>query len=848
MVRFQGVFGASGLGALGARALLSRPTYDVPFRARPTDVVRNRHGGVAMSRGGACKVSMFSTQLKTPARRVGPGRGPFRTDLSSAAVFSVLAATASLISLLLTVASASAQDDAAAVELDTLAVSCPDAGRVDYTVLNLGPDDTAALVEFGPVQRFVDVPANGVVTDAITGRLDGIYDFSIDGTVIEQVQVRCADDYVFNDQVTKPVTFSFFGIAGSRSFIHNRRDQAVSLDSGEVAECHEDQGGTVWYQGLAPGSSLQFDGPSSVRIGVFEAGPGSPETPEDLDFLTCLDEETPRYDVMPGTRVWLQVSGLSGDEWKLAAANVPTIDLNLEPTCANGVGFLTATAINRTDEEVRAEVVLRNQSFVRIARTLTLRPGESKSVNVSGRTDGYYRADANEGFSDTETWVECVANTGINDTVANALRLEANEWGVANSQAAIGTFGHTLDELTLDGCIGPSLGSAWYSIVATGERLVFDGSDDQIVALFASSIPNPQSLADLDLLTCGEPEDLPSAAVELGETYWIAVSDDLRQSWQIVNAEPAGNTTISDARRLRTFDDVPGALPDVSTADARPCGNANDGALWWKWTALSSGAELNVVGSVGDTFRPLYTGGVAMYTSTVSDPVEIDDLDFQGCLRNFGDLAFTAQAGQTYWVQVPVAPYSTVTIGAVDTTVDLGVTTSCLRGRGRIDVELENDSLYDVASQVAIVGRNPASGNEISLLRQRELLSGEEGTVSVTGRSDGVYFVHLRSGAVTASTTVEVRCSPSQGAVTVQVSCLGGNGRVDIDVRDPTGAIWAVQVSTERATIDRRAYVLFSDRFTITGRPDGEYKVTVWRSPDEPGEEVVLAAERTVSC
>lgn len=163
------------------------------------------------------------------------------------------------------------------------------------------------------------------------------------------------------------------------------------------------------------------------------------------------------------------------------------------------------------------------------------------------------------------------------------------------------------------------------------------------------------------------------------------------------------------------------------------------------------------------------------------------------------------------------------------------VATSCLSGRGRLDVELYNNGGRTHEFAVVVGHLSP---------RLRSVAPGDRATASVTGRPDGPLAVKvLRSGSPILNRTIDVSCSPvtvepdppvsespqnrppPTQTVDVADSCLAERGRIDVTLGSlATDAIGEVRVGSlaPRITVVPAAGTA---RITVTGRPDGPLTV-----------------------
>lgn len=148
---------------------------------------------------------------------------------------------------------------------------------------------------------------------------------------------------------------------------------------------------------------------------------------------------------------------------------------------------------------------------------------------------------------------------------------------------------------------------------------------------------------------------------------------------------------------------------------------------------------------------------------------------------------------------------------------------SCLAENGRFDVTLVNGGPESANFDVDVTGLPR---------RSRNLAVGQEMTVTVTGRRDGQYTITVyRDGELLDQTAFDVSCDPIPSEVAVEHSCLSGNGRVDVWLRNDTGAQATYDASITGLT-SRRQVLAPGDlqRITWTGRRDGFYTVSVDRN------------------
>lgn len=733
---------------------------------------------------------------------------------------------------------AAAQGDDGEIVVDSLVVSCPGMGRVDITLLNLDDDDAIAVVRFDQIVRRVTVPADDSVVTTITGRPDGTRPLSVDGQEIEDVQIRCLSGYAINDQVATPSVFNFLNSAGTRSFALNSSGLRSSFEPGESAGCvHPAATGSQWYRGITPGSSLAFTSSGNATVGVYiNTSPSAPGVIGDLRRLDCVEiADLPDVDVIPGTEVWLQVSGPPLTAIAIVASDVPVLTFTVDVECFAAGGLIETVVTNQSAADVLTTVGL--LSFPgEIDRSRVLEPGESAVVRVGSRRDGRHIVSVNGGNS-RQTWVECSPNTGPNDTIATAEDIDLVAGESVGVQVAAGTFGHDLRELDQPDCFKIEKGTAWFKVVAPADSLLISGFDDQWVGLFRSTVGNPTRLDQLIPLSCGEPERSPRARTVVGTSYWIAVSEDFGQEFRIQAVMAPVNDMLADARELDGYDEVPDAFARVQTGEPLDCfgpsiADSDFGTLWWKWTATDALFDPHLLSFDPQTEVGFQVGlDVAVYSSTQPNPT-FGDLTENACLQSRDGVQTPVTPGQTYWLQVRPEGAGQTAISIDATDISLTVTASCLAGRGRIDVDVANASAFDLEGRVGIRGS--------TAYFQRDVVAsaGEDGRVSVTGRSDGRYTVTVRLGTeVVRDSTATVACADITDPVAVDPvvlnqSCLAGNGRIDIDLNSQAAGLYRLELSGPVSTIIRNLTIQRDGTFTVTGRPDGSHRATVVRASD----------------
>jgi len=179
---------------------------------------------------------------------------------------------------------------------------------------------------------------------------------------------------------------------------------------------------------------------------------------------------------------------------------------------------------------------------------------------------------------------------------------------------------------------------------------------------------------------------------------------------------------------------------------------------------------------------------------------------------------------------IPAAPLKEVTTAI-----------SCLAGNGRVDVNIVNTGANDAVYRIEFQGLSA---------RQTTVAAGDWWRMPITGRFDGDYVVTvLRDGVQTWSETVTVSCDtdpPVSASPEVQIvnSCRANNGYILFQFVNPgpDQKGWVVQFEgvTNRST---GAAGYAAAVRAVTGRPDGDYTVTI-RAAGKP----MYSATVSVAC
>lgn len=166
------------------------------------------------------------------------------------------------------------------------------------------------------------------------------------------------------------------------------------------------------------------------------------------------------------------------------------------------------------------------------------------------------------------------------------------------------------------------------------------------------------------------------------------------------------------------------------------------------------------------------------------------------------------------------------------------IETSCLNGDGRVDIEVVNGDDVAHAFEVAF----PAFPN---LNLTRTVAAGASLSVTRTGRRDGPLAVEVYrltdeignpTRVLVTSYDVAIACDPAVGEASYTQSCLADRGRIDVLLANATSTVQTYRVVLERpgrptglSPRIRSVPAGGQARVTITGRPDGRYRLTVDR-------------------
>jgi len=211
-------------------------------------------------------------------------------------------------------------------------------------------------------------------------------------------------------------------------------------------------------------------------------------------------------------------------------------------------------------------------------------------------------------------------------------------------------------------------------------------------------------------------------------------------------------------------------------------------------------------------------------------PIEIAPADTK-------TVTFTARRDGTYSVMVTrraeAQPFFIQDNLEVDCFVPVPwvITSSCLAGRGRFDLWIENDTDSDALFEVTY------SKGLNELTRVRSIPAGEIMRETITGRQYGTWQVtveNLSNGERVFSDTADVTCGLPETEAVIRHSCMrsapaGFRGRVDVDLWNNSSTI----TRTYEVTVERANPPFIGQQVrTATIAPDGRTKLTVTGRPN----------------
>lgn len=214
--------------------------------------------------------------------------------------------------------------------------------------------------------------------------------------------------------------------------------------------------------------------------------------------------------------------------------------------------------------------------------------------------------------------------------------------------------------------------------------------------------------------------------------------------------------------------------------------------------------------------------------------------DVQVAPGSTGIVTITARRDGTYNVAVTRGAEAEPFFVQGDLEVDCFVpvpwvlASSCLSGRGRFDLWIENETASDALFEVSY---SRGVGPEIK--RVRSIPAGEIFLETITGRPYGTWVVavtNLSTGQKVFSETADVLCGLPNVEAVIRHSCMTGalpgfRGRIDVDV-------WNNSPSTTRTyqvTVTRTSAPFIGEQVrTATLAPDGRSKLTITGRPNLP--------------
>lgn len=196
-------------------------------------------------------------------------------------------------------------------------------------------------------------------------------------------------------------------------------------------------------------------------------------------------------------------------------------------------------------------------------------------------------------------------------------------------------------------------------------------------------------------------------------------------------------------------------------------------------------------------------------------------------------------AGNRLSATFPAVSITAIRIdGSLTRNLTANVATSCLADDGRFDVQISNVSGITREAFVSITGLPE---------RSVSIAPGATESLTVTGRRDGDYRVLVSADGIAVLTHLDqVRCDPAlpgpEGSVLSD--CLAGNGRIRVSLQNSESTIGDFVVQFGPMAPRFRTLAPFvTDVVVITGRPDGDYPLTVTRNGA-----VVLSTMVQVDC
>lgn len=324
---------------------------------------------------------------------------------------------------------------------------------------------------------------------------------------------------------------------------------------------------------------------------------------------------------------------------------------------------------------------------------------------------------------------------------------------------------------------------------------------------------------------------------ELGNdlTVWVPAVDtaNLREGknvFAIMLFNRRGSTDTSTDLALRLTREI---TPDPTPTPTPNIGDPPD-VIGFTTVEASTGCLPNsgridvAITNASDNDKS-YTVAVGSITRTVTIPAnETEKVAVSG--RPDGPFLTTVSDGATEIYN------ETLTVNC-SPNVEVTIENSCLANNGRLDFFLKNITNETATYTVEVGNLAP---------RRRAILPAQSKRVTVTGRPDADFPVTVKRDGVTIKTdTITVDCDPNIPAL-VKTSCLAGNGRIDTALMNLTSTRSRFEVTVSGlAPRSRMLNAGASNRVAITGRPDGDYTVTVTRDGTAiHNETVTIACDR----
>lgn len=762
-----------------------------------------------------------------------------------------------------------AAQEPSAIEVTSIADSClGSTGRVDITLQNVSAVSASAVVGIDLVVRPLTLAAGTSQTVTITGRNDGLRSIEIDGEAVAEVLFRCGGGYSDDDMIESatPLFFSDTngdGVGERTGVSLDRGDRSVQ--PGEPGDCVFGLG-TSWKRAVAPGPSVEVDLSAATFGAAIYVGPVEFTDFEGLARVSCIEpgsQATIETDF--GAIIWVQVSGpdnshgnLQGRMYVTAQVDAQFI-IDVSTECQGANGIIEVSVMNGTDLDLNLPVVVRQRSASsEVGRALIVASGATEAVRVSGRSDGAYEVSVGSLLTGTRAFVDCIANTGRNDTVAAAteLSLEGGYVTIREPEGLI--YRHDPEELVDPGCFEiRDRGSAWYSFVATDEVVQFQGDDDASVSLWRSEMVSPTTLAEMEALSCSDAQSGKTARVVPGQRYWVALTGQIYRDLSIETGPAPVNDRFDQARPLSAADVVPGLEASVEPGEISACGGVAGPSLWWTWKADADDVESLLAMAVPHVIEGTRAYDrssqvtIGIFSSEVDSPT-IDQLDPVGCVSEFADPPAIV-AGRSYWLAVYGRNAESIAISSIPLPVTAGEPRVICdaRGTAQFDWLVTNDSPVEVSYELVLRSEDRSP----PIVKRGLLPAGSTERVAISARPDGSYLWTLRASTVLEPPASSIRtivdCNDRETPVDVENSCLGGAGRIDVFidvVPDLPGRNFAVTFTGPSTRLSRTVHPEAGAprRVTVTGRRNGEWSITV--APTNPLGEPVFTGTVTVEC